>query len=54
MNNEITLCESCLVEGIKTPATTHSNNPDFSGYELCEECAKEYDSRSPLCPCVTS
>jgi hypothetical protein len=33
--------------GIETPATTHSRNPDYYGYELCEECAAEYDSRAP-------
>ncbi len=38
-------CESCLATGVKTPATTRSVNPEFSGYELCEECAAEYDSR---------
>ncbi len=42
-NNE---CPSCAVAGIHTPATTRSNNPDFAGYELCEECAAEYDSRA--------
>lgn len=41
------LCESCLQTGIQTPATTHSVNPDWSGYDLCEECAAEYDSRRP-------
>jgi len=45
---EIKLCESCLVGGIEREATTHSKNPDWSGYELCEECAAEYDSREPL------
>lgn len=39
-------CESCLVAGIHTPATTHSRNPDYSGYDLCAECAAEYDSRT--------
>ena len=41
-------CESCLEAGIHTEATTHSQNPDFSGYDLCEECAKHYDSREPI------
>ena len=38
-------CESCSVSGIEVAATTHSVNPDFCGYELCDECATEYDSR---------
>ena len=38
-------CESCSVSGIEVAATTHSVNPDFCGYELCDECAAEYDSR---------
>jgi superfamily II helicase len=42
------LCESCLVASIKTPATTHSTNPDWAGYELCEECAQEYNNRKPI------
>ena len=42
---ETVWCESCLVAGEHTPATTHSKNPDWSGYDLCEECAAEYDRR---------
>jgi len=41
-------CESCAVTGIKTPATGHSNNPEWSGYDLCDECIAEYDSRQPI------
>lgn len=41
----IHVCESCQVGGSKVEATTHSVNPEFSGYDLCEECAAEYDSR---------
>lgn len=40
----ITLCESCH----ERPATTHSTNPDWRGYELCAECAAEYDKRPPV------
>lgn len=40
-----TECESCLVAGEHTPATTYSINPEFSGYDLCAECAAEYDGR---------
>ena len=43
--SEKTECESCLVAGEHTPATTHSINPKFSGYALCAQCADEYDSR---------
>ena len=38
-------CESCLVAGEHTPATTRSINPEFAGYDLCAECAAEYDKR---------
>ncbi|MBW1953636.1 MAG: hypothetical protein JRI66_11235 [Deltaproteobacteria bacterium] len=41
----VKLCESCLASGRKVPATTRSRNPDYAGYELCEDCAREYDSR---------
>ena len=41
----MTLCESCLIGGIEREATTQSTNPGFAGYELCAECAAEYDSR---------
>ena len=44
-HREITWCESCAVAGIKREATTHSKNPDWSGYDLCNECAAEYDKR---------
>ena len=39
------LCDSCLESGQETEATTKSVNPDFSGYDLCDDCAAEYDSR---------
>ena len=39
------LCDSCLESGQETEATTKSTNPDYSGYDLCDECAAEYDSR---------
>ena len=41
-------CEACQAGGIETPAIGNSKNPDWSGYELCEECIAEYDSREPL------
>lgn len=41
-------CESHLVNGERVPATTHSTNPNWSGYDLCEECAREYDNRLPV------
>lgn len=41
-------CDSCLEAGIHTPATTHSTNPEWSGYDLCEECAEEYNQRPPI------
>ena len=43
-----TACESCAVAGVDRPATTHSTNPDWSGYDLCDECAAEYDQRPPI------
>ncbi len=48
MDNKITLCESCLGANISTPATAHSTNPDWEGYDLCDECQKEYDNREPI------
>jgi len=45
---EITLCESCIIAGIQTPATTHSINPDWSGYDLCADCAAHYDNEEPV------
>ena len=47
---EVTWCESCDAAGIKREATTHSTNPDWSGYDLCTECAAEYDRR-PVVDC---
>lgn len=41
-------CESCLVAGEHVPATGHSANPDWSGYDLCDACRAEYDSRPPV------
>jgi hypothetical protein len=41
-------CDSCAQAGEIVPATTKSVNPDWEGYDLCEECAREYDSRSPI------
>jgi len=42
-------CESCAATGEHgVPATTHSTNPDWSGYNLCQECANEYNSRAPI------
>lgn len=41
------LCESCIVNGERTPATTKSINPDYSAHHLCQACADEYDSRVP-------
>ncbi|MCL6560534.1 MAG: hypothetical protein K6U74_17410 [Firmicutes bacterium] len=37
---KMSMCESC---GEK-PATGRSRNPDWSGYDLCDECIAEYDS----------
>lgn len=45
-NNE---CESCAENGEHgVPAVGHSKNPDWSGYNLCQECIDEYDRRSPI------
>jgi len=42
-------CESCAATGEHgVPATTHSTNPDWSGYNLCQQCANEYDGRAPI------
>ena len=39
-------CESCAATDPHTSvaATTHSLNTDWSGYQLCDECAAHYDS----------
>ncbi len=44
-------CESCAENGESTPATTRSTNPEWSGYELCAECAAEYNQRAPVNSC---
>ena len=41
-------CESCAATGRERPATTRTINPDYSRYELCAECAEEYDERHKL------
>jgi len=38
-------CASCDAAGLDTEATTTSALPDWSGYDLCAECAAEYDAR---------
>lgn len=48
MNQEIE-CESCAENGQHgIAAIGHSNNPDWSGYDLCQECINEYDARLPV------
>ena len=43
-------CESHAVSDSSTTvtATTNSRNPDWSGLDLCEECAEHYDAEPPL------
>ncbi len=42
-------CESCAEGGQHgVPAVGHSRNPDWSGYNLCQECIDEYDSRPSI------
>ena len=43
-------CDVCLDGRIHRPATTKSKHPDFAGYELCEECARELNRRKPTYP----
>ena len=45
-------CQSHAVEDSRTTviATTHSTNPDYSGYDLCEECAGHYDLEETVYP----
>jgi hypothetical protein len=47
MSRTITLCQGHLQSDPReeVPATTRSVNPDWSGYDLCDECAAEYDAR---------
>ena len=47
-DKDMLMCESCHENGIITPATTRSTNPDWSGYELCEACARDLDEREPV------
>lgn len=42
-------CESCAENGTHgVPATGHSTNPEWSGYNLCDECQAEYNGRDPV------
>lgn len=42
-------CESCAQNGAHgVPAVGHSRNPEWSGYDLCQECIAEYDNRPPV------
>lgn len=41
MVTERIMCESCN----ERPSTGHCQNPDYVGYNLCDECMAEYDSR---------
>jgi len=41
-------CASCAAAGLDTDATTTSAHPDWAGYDLCLECAAEYDARPPV------
>ena len=44
-----TECDSHAESGEHgVPATTRSTNPDFNGYNLCAECAEEYNGREPI------
>lgn len=42
-------CDSCAENGNHgVPAVGHSINPDWSGYNLCQECIEEYNARGPI------
>ena len=42
-------CESCAENGDHgVPAVGHSENPEWSGYWLCEQCIHEYNGRPPV------
>ena len=42
-------CESCAEGGFHgVPAVGNSNNPEWSGYDLCQECIEEYNNREPV------
>ncbi len=44
-------CDSCAEGGEHgAPAVERGKNPDWSGYDLCQECIDEYDSRMPEAP----
>jgi hypothetical protein len=42
-------CDSCAEGGEHgVPAVRHSENPDWSGYDLCQECIEEYNQRERI------
>ena len=40
---DLVWCESCQMASMYMPATGHCKNPDYSGYEMCQECIDHYD-----------
>jgi hypothetical protein len=48
LENGKRFCDSCAVSGDRVLATGHSTNPDWSGYDLCDECQEEYNQRDPI------
>jgi hypothetical protein len=43
-------CDACWDRKIHKPATTKSTNPDYAGYELCEECAEKFNKQPSTYP----
>ena len=43
-----TECDAHLYNNEHIPATGHSINFDWTGYDLCDSCIVEYDSRQPI------
>ena len=45
---KIIKCDAHLVNGEHVPATGHSSNPEWAGYNLCDKCLAEYNNRQPI------
>lgn len=45
---DMELCEMCQAVGFESAGVGHTNNPDWCGYLMCEECLEEYEARLPI------
>ena len=42
----------CEIPGCENEATGNSTNRNWSGYEMCDECQAEYNSRPVFADCT--